>query len=36
MKLSYRCTCEREFKRDKYSGISNLDGRSKGAKQKSH
>ena len=32
MKLSYRCTCEREFKRDKYSGISNLDGRSKGAK----
>ena len=32
MKLSYRCTCEREFKRDKYSGLSNLDGRSKGAK----
>ncbi len=32
MKFSYECNCQREYNRNKKTGLSNLDGRSKAAK----
>ena len=32
MKFTYTCNCQREYKTNPITGISNLDGRSKGSK----